>query len=148
MLNWLLILVPVTIGLEFLRPDAHSWIFLCACLSIVPLAGWLGTATEHIADHAGEGIGGLLNATFGNAAELIIAIAALNKGLYDVVKASLTGSLIGNTLLVFGASAFAGGLKFRNLRFNRPASSAQSALLMLAAIGLIMPAAFHHLRGP
>jgi Ca2+:H+ antiporter len=148
MLNWLLIFVPITLGLEFLRPEAHSYIFIAACLSIIPLAGWLGNATEQIAHHAGEGIGGLLNATFGNAAELIIAIAALHKGLYDVVKASLTGSLIGNTLLVFGASALAGGIRYKTQQFNRVASSAQAVLLTLAAIGLVMPAAFHHLRGP
>jgi Ca2+:H+ antiporter len=147
-LNWLLIFVPVAIGLEFFRPEAHTYIFIAACLSIVPLAGWLGHATEHIAHHAGEGIGGLLNATFGNAAELIIALAALQKGLYGVVKASLTGSLIGNILLVFGASALAGGFRYKEQRFNSTASSAQAILLTLAAIGLVMPAAFHYLQSP
>ncbi len=148
MLNWLLIFVPITIGLEFLKPEAHIYIFLASCLSIIPLAGLLGNATEQIAHHAGEGVGGLLNATFGNAAELIIAIAALQRGLYDVVKASLTGSIIGNTLLVFGASAFAGGMKYKSQRFNATAASAQAALLTLAAIGLIIPAAFHQLHSP
>ena len=98
MLNWLLFFVPIAIGLEFLRPESHGLIFVAACLAIVPLAGWLGRATEHLAAHTGEGVGGLLNATFGNAAELIIAIMALRKGLYTVVKASLTGSIIGNIL--------------------------------------------------
>jgi Ca2+:H+ antiporter len=148
MLKWLLIFVPVTIGLEFFRPDAHTYIFLAACLSIVPLAGILGQATEQVAHHAGEGIGGLLNATFGNAAELIIAIAALQKGLYDVVKASLTGSIIGNILLVFGLSVVVGGFRHKTQRFNSTAASAQAVLLTLAAIGLIVPAAFHHLQGP
>ncbi len=148
MLKWLLIFVPVTIALEFLRPEAHTYIFISACISIVPLAGMLGHATEQVAHHAGEGIGGLLNATFGNAAELIIAIAALQKGLYEVVKASLTGSIIGNILLVFGLSAFAGGLRYKSQRFNATAASAQAILLSLAAIGLIIPAAFHHLRQP
>jgi Ca2+:H+ antiporter len=146
MLNWLLIFVPVTILLEFLRPEAHTWIFLAACLSVIPLAGILGHATEQIAQRLGEGIGGLLNATFGNAAELIIAIAALQRGLYDVVKASLTGSIIGNILLVFGLSAFAGGLKHKTQKFNQTAASAQAVLLTLAAVGLIVPAAFHHLQ--
>lgn len=146
MLNWLLIFVPVTIALEFLRPEAHTWIFLAACLSVIPLAGILGHATEQIAQRLGEGIGGLLNATFGNAAELIIAIAALQRGLYDVVKASLTGSIIGNILLVFGLSAFAGGLKHKTQKFNQTAASAQAVLLTLAAVGLIVPAAFHHLQ--
>jgi Ca2+:H+ antiporter len=146
MLNWLLVFVPITIGLELLRPEAHTYIFLTACLSIVPLAGIMGNATEQIAHRLGEGIGGLLNATFGNAAELIIAIAALQKGLYDVVKASLTGSIIGNVLLVFGLSAFAGGLRYKTQKFNSTAASAQAVLLTLAAVGLIVPAAFHHLQ--
>jgi Ca2+:H+ antiporter len=146
MLMWLLVFVPITIALEFLRPAAHTWIFLSACLSVIPLAGLMGHATEQIADRLGEGIGGLLNATFGNAAELIIAIAALQRGLYDVVKASLTGSIIGNVLLVFGLSAFCGGIKFKKQRFNQTAASAQAVLLTLAAVGLIVPAAFHHLQ--
>lgn len=146
MLKWLLVFVPITIGLELLRPEAHTYIFITACLSIIPLAGILGHATEQIAHRLGEGIGGLLNATFGNAAELIIAIAALQKGLYDVVKASLTGSIIGNVLLVFGLSAFAGGLRYKSQKFNTTAASAQAVLLTLAAVGLIVPAAFHHLK--
>src|SRR6476619_4319700 len=110
MLNWLLIFVPVAILLEFLAPDAHTWIFIVSCLAIIPLAGWLGRATEELAMHTGEGIGGLLNATFGNAAELIIALMALQRGLYPVVKASLTGSILGNLLLVLGGAVLAGGL--------------------------------------
>ena len=148
MLNWLLIFVPVTIALEFLMPGAHTLIFLASCLAIVPLAGWLGHATEELAHHTGEGIGGLLNATFGNAAELIIAIMALRKGLYPVVKASLTGSIIGNILLVLGAAVLAGGLKHKQQKFNATGARAQATLLTLAAIALIMPAAFHDLAGP
>lgn len=148
MLNILLIFVPVAIGLEFLRPDLHTAIFITAALGIVPLAGWLGTATEQLAHRTGEGIGGLLNATFGNAAELIIALAALQKGLYPVVKASLTGSIIGNVLLVLGASVLAGGLKFSTQQFNLTAARAQSTLLTLTSIAFIMPAAFHYLVGP
>src|SRR6185436_11505791 len=113
MLNWLLLFVPVTIGLEFLKPQSHTLIFVASCFAIIPLAGWLGRATEHLAHHTGEGVGGLLNATFGNAAELIIALMALQKGLYSVVKASITGSIIGNILLVLGASVLAGGLKYK-----------------------------------
>src|SRR5437763_2794942 len=104
MLNWLLIFVPVAVVLEFVAPGAHNWIFLTSCLAIVPLAGWLGRATEQLAHRTGEGVGGLLNATFGNAAELIIAIMALQKGFYPVVKASLTGSVIGNILVAMGAA--------------------------------------------
>src|SRR6266853_3633705 len=144
MLNWLLIFVPVAIGLEFFRPASHPLIFLAACLAIVPLAGRLGRATEELAHHTGEGIGGLLPATFGNAAELIIAIMAMRKGLYPVVKASLTGSIIGNILLVLGAAMLAGGIKHKEQRFNAVGARAQSTLLTLAAVGLIMPAAFHY----
>src|SRR3954466_6446234 len=110
MLNLLLIFVPVAIALKFLMPTSHTLIFIASCLAIVPLAGWLGHATEELAHHTGEGVGGLLNATFGNAAELIIAIMALREGLYPVVKASLTGSIIGNILLVLGAAVLAGGV--------------------------------------
>jgi len=148
MLNWLLIFVPVTVALEFLMPGAHTLIFIAACLAIVPLAGWLGHATEELAHHTGEGVGGLLNATFGNAAELIIAMMALRQGLYSVVKASLTGSIIGNILLVLGAAVLAGGLKHKQQKFNAIGAGAQATLLMLAAIALVMPAAFHGLAGP
>jgi Ca2+:H+ antiporter len=147
MLNWLLIFVPVTIGLEFFMPGQHTLIFVTACLAVIPLAGWLGHATEELARYTGEGAGGLLNATFGNAAELIIAVMAIRKGLYAVVKASLTGSIIGNILLVLGAAVLAGGLKHRHQRFNVTGARAQATLLTLAAIALVMPAAFHALAG-
>lgn len=147
-LNWLLIFLPITIWLEMTQPEAHVPIFVCACLTILPLAGWMGKATEHLAEHTGEGVGGLLNATFGNAAELIIAFAAMRKGLYEVVKASLTGSIIGNILLVAGLSILAGGLKFKQQSFQAGAARMQSTLLTLAAISLIIPASFHHIAGP
>src|SRR5690242_19460375 len=148
MLNILLIFVPAAILLKFLSPTSHILIFVAACLAIVPLAGWLGHATEELAHHTGEGVGGLLNATFGNAAELIIAIMALRQGLYSVVKASLTGSIIGNILMVLGAAVLAGGLKHKHQKFNAIGAGAQATLLMLAAIALVMPAAFHSLAGP
>jgi Ca2+:H+ antiporter len=148
MLNWLLVFVPIAAGLHFLRPDSHTWIFLTAALAIVPLAGWLGRATEHIAEKTSEGLGGLLNATFGNAAEMIIAIMAMQRGLHGVVKASLTGSIIGNILLVMGASAVAGGLKFKIQEFNATGARVQSTMLTLAAVALVVPAAFHYLSVP
>jgi Ca2+:H+ antiporter len=148
LLNWLLILVPIAVLLEFLKPELHTWIFIASSLAIVPLAGWLGRATEQLAHHTGEGVGGLLNATFGNAAELIIALMALHKGLYPVVKASLTGSILGNILLVLGAAVLMGGVKHERQRFNVTAARAQATLLLLSAIGLIVPAAFHFLAGP
>ena len=143
-LDWLLIFVPIAIVLRFV-PGLHSptALFIVACLAIIPLAGWMGRATEHLAEHLGQGVGGLLNATFGNAAELIIALFALSKGLDGVVKASITGSIIGNVLLVLGLSFFAGGVKFRKQEFNRTAASINATALTLAAIALIIPTVFH-----
>ncbi len=147
MLNWLLVFVPIAAGLEFFAPHHQSWIFITSCIAIIPLAGWLGEATEHIAEKVGEGVGGLLNATFGNAAELIIASVALSKGLDSVVKASLTGSILGNTLLVLGASVLAGGLRHRIQSFNAVAVRSQASMMTLASIALIAPALFHYLAG-
>ena len=144
-LNWLLVCIPLAVWLEHARPESHTAIFFAACLAVLPLAGWLGHATEHLAERTGEGIGGLLNATFGNAAELIIAISALRQGLFAVVKASLTGSIIGNILLVLGAACLAGGLKYRTQRFNVAAARSQATMLTLAAIAMVVPAAYHYL---
>ena len=147
-MNWLLVFVPITLWLKFFGPSNETALFVTSCLAILPLAGWLGRATEQIAHRAGDGIGGLLNATFGNAAELIIALAALRRGLYDVVKASLTGSIIGNVLLVAGLAIFAGGLKYKIQRFGAVAARTNSTLLLIAAFALVVPAAFHALAGP
>ncbi len=122
--------------------------FALASLAIIPLAGLIGEATEALAFHLGPGMGGLLNATFGNAAELIIALFALFKGLDDVVKASLTGSILGNLLLVMGASVFAGGLRFPIQRFEKTAAGVGATLMALAAVGMVIPAIFHQLVGP
>jgi len=116
--------------------------FACAALAIVPLAGLMGASTERIADRLGAGIGGLLNATFGNAAELIIALVALSRGYHDVVKASLTGSIIGNILLVLGLAIVAGGARRDKQSFDRTSAAAGSTLLALAAIGLVVPTMF------
>jgi Ca2+:H+ antiporter len=142
MSNWLLILVPVAIGLEYLAPERHLYVFVAAALAILPLAGWMGRATEALAERSGEGVGGLLNATFGNAAELIIALAALRAGLHDVVKASIAGSIVGNILLVLGAAMLAGGLRYPEQHFNASGARSQATLLTLAAIALILPAAY------
>jgi len=142
LLSVLLVFVPIAIVCEFLHADP-VWIFAASALAIIPLAGLMGKATEHLAEHMGAGLGGLLNATFGNAAELIIAVIALRAGLIDVVKASITGSIIGNILLVLGASALAGGLKFQRQEFNRTAAGLGVTSLMLSAISLIVPALFH-----
>ena len=118
-------------------------LFVCAALGIIPVAGWIGRATEALAARVGEGVGGLLNATFGNAAELIIAGIALSKGLTNVVKASITGSIIGNVLLVLGLSILLGGTRYKEQRFNRTAATTSVVSLSLAAIGLVIPTVFH-----
>jgi Ca2+:H+ antiporter len=118
-------------------------IFATACLGVLPLAGLMGEATEQLAERTGPTMGGLLNATFGNAAELIIAIAALRAGLVDLVKASITGSILGNLLLILGLSLVAGGTRRSMLRFNRTNAGMSSAMLALAVAALIFPTLFH-----
>jgi Ca2+:H+ antiporter len=144
-MNWLLVFFPVAVGLEVFAPDRYLLVFIASCLAILPLAGWLGWATERLAARLGEGVGGLLNATFGNAAELIIAFVALRAGLYDIVKASIVGAIVGNILLVLGAAMLAGGWNRPEQRFN-PAG-ARATMLTLAAIALILPAAFQTAAG-
>jgi Ca2+:H+ antiporter len=146
-MNWLLVFVPATVGLERLVPDRHLLVFAASSLAILPLAALMGRATEALADRLGEGVGGLLNATFGNAAELIIAFAALRAGLHDVVKASIVGSIIGNILLVLGAAMLAGGLRRSEQHFNAAAARSQATMLTLAAVALILPAAFRVASG-
>ena len=143
---WLFLLlgfVPVAIVLELTIPENHTAIFTASVLAVLPLAALIGRATDILAARLGGGIGGLLNATFGNAAELIIGALALREGLIDLVKASLTGSIIGNVLLVFGASAFVGGLRYPTQRFNRTAAGMGTTMLILSVIGLVVPAVFH-----
>jgi len=141
-MNWFLAFIPITLALEHWAPQQKLAIFAASGLAILPLAAWMGRATEHLAERTGEGLGGLLNATFGNAAELIIAMAALRSGLHDVVKASIAGSIIGNILLVLGAAMAAGGSIHREQTYNALAARAQATMLTLAAITLILPAAF------
>jgi len=137
----LLVFVPATVVAAWLH--AGTWIFVLAALALVPLARWIGTATEAVACHLGPGLGGLLNATFGNAAELIVAIAALKAGQTVVVKASITGSILGNLLFVFGATLLAAGLKEPRPKFNATTALSSSALLYLAVVGLVVPDLFH-----
>jgi len=141
----LLFLVPAALALRYVFHADPTWIFVASVLAIIPLAGLLGLATEKLADHFGVGVGGLLNATFGNAAELIISVIALRAGMHDLVKASITGSIIGNILIVFGLSALLGGLKYHTQTFNRTAASMGATLLLLSAVGLVVPAIFHGL---
>ena len=138
-LNVLLVVAPVSWWLA-LRGDQSLWLVLAAAISLIPAAGLIGEATEELANRSGPTLGGFLNATFGNAAELIIAMVALRANHVEVVKASITGSIIGNLLLVFGASSFVGGLAHGTQRFNRVASGSATVMLTLAVAALVMPA--------
>src|SRR6185295_18897539 len=143
-LDWLLVFVPVAFALRYVPAWQNGTaLFIVSALAIIPIAGWMGHATEQLAHRMGEGIGGLLNASFGNAAELIIALIALQSGHIEVVKASITGSIIGNLLLVLGASIFAGGLKHKRQSFNKTAARASCTALILAASALVIPTVFH-----
>jgi Ca2+:H+ antiporter len=138
----LLLALPAAVAFKYFYHQP-VWLFVASCVAIIPLAGLMGRATENLAETMGAGIGGLLNATFGNAAELIIALMALHAKKFDVVKASLTGSIIGNILLVLGAAIAAGGTLYRRQVFNRTAASMGATLLALAAAGLLLPT-FHY----
>jgi len=142
----LLPFIPLAVVLDAVGADASA-IFVCSALGVVPTAALMGRATEELAQRAGPGVGGLLNVTFGNAPELIIALFALDKGLHEVVKASLIGSVLGNTLLVMGAAMLVGGLRRDRQSFDRTAASAQSGMLLVAAAALAMPAVFQLVRG-
>jgi Ca2+:H+ antiporter len=139
-LNWLLVLVPVPVIGALLDNDVL--VFLTAAGAIVPLAGLIGRATDQLAIRAGPRLGGLLNATFGNVAELVIALFLILEGEIEVVKASLTGSILGNLLLVMGISFFVGGLRHREQHYNARSAGVHASSLTLAVIGLLMPALF------
>jgi Ca2+:H+ antiporter len=138
--------IPIAIVLEVAHASAVV-IFFASALGVIPTAALMGRATEELAVRSGPGIGGLLNVTFGNAPELIIALFALGAGLHEVVKASIIGSIMGNTLLVLGASMFVGGWGRDRQRFDRTAASAQSSMLLLAAAALVMPAVYELVDG-
>ena len=143
-LDVLLLAFPVALVMRYAGAN-DLWVFCISGLAIVPLAGLMGRATESLAVTLGAGLGGLLNATFGNAAELIIALFALSKGpqMYPLVKASITGSIIGNVLLVLGLAITAGGLRHQFQHFNRTAATMGATLLTLATVGLIMPTLYY-----
>lgn len=138
---WLLVFVPVSF-LAALVAHQEVLVFVSTCLAIVPLAGLIGRATGQLATLAGPRVGGLLNATFGNVPELIIAVLLVRAGEVEVVKASLIGSILGNLVLVVGASYLAGGLRYKEQRFSARAVRTHSASLLLAVAGLVMPAVF------
>jgi Ca2+:H+ antiporter len=134
----LLIFTPIAVGLEFAHAD-DLVLFVISAIALIPLAKMIGDSTEHLSTHYGPTVGSLLNVTFGNAAEIIISLVAINAGLLDLVKASITGSIIGNILLIFGLSVIAGGFRHKELSFSRENIGIQSSMLFLAIIGLAIP---------
>src|SRR4029077_3709643 len=140
-MNWLLVFVPVAIALDWWGASPIL-VFAASAAGIVPLAGLMGDATEALAEYLGPTLGGLLNATLGNAPEIIIALFALYRGLIDIVKPSLTGSIVGNLLFGLGASMVVGGLKVPSQKFDSHVARMNGALLILASFGLIIPAIF------
>ena len=142
-LKFMLLFVPISFIGKFLN-FSPTIMFILAALSIIPLAGIMGEGTEEISSYTGPKIGGFLNATFGNATELIISFFALKSGLFEVVKSSIAGSIIGNILLVLGASMFIGGLKHKTQNFNINVVETTSSMLLFSLIGLCVPAFFTH----
>lgn len=145
--SWLLVMVPVTLLLRHFTHLSDTWIFLLSALSMVPLARLLSEATEQLAMHCGASLGALLNVTFGNLGELVIGFFGLRQGLQNVVKSSITGSILMNLLLTLGVSMVAGGLRERVLRFNPLQARSRATMMALAGIGLILPAAYRMLGG-
>lgn len=138
---WLLVFVPAVFVWQSIDPEAHTLLFLLSVLAIVPLATLLSHATESVAAKTGDTVGGLLNATLGNLTELVIALAALRSGQYMLVKASVAGAIVTNTLFMLGASFLIGGLKYHVQEFNRISARLQASLLFLATIALLIPSA-------
>ena len=140
------VFIPIAIGLD-LADAPSALVFFSAALGVVPTAALMGEATENLAARSGPGIGGLLNVTFGNFPELLIAFFALREGLHDVVKASIIGSVIGNVLLVLGGAMLVGGLRRERQTFNRRAARSQATMLILASAALVMPAVWELVEG-
>jgi Ca2+:H+ antiporter len=140
-LLWLLVFVPVVFAAQKLKPEAHTLLFVLSVLAIVPLAALLSHATESVAAKTGDTVGGLLNATLGNLTELVIALTALHAGQYTLVKASIAGAIVTNTLFMLGASFLLGGLKHHVQEYNRVSARLQAGLLFLATIALLIPSA-------
>src|SRR4051812_15124618 len=137
----LLIFVPVVLVGERWKPHAHTPLFVFSVLAIVPLAALLSHATESVAERTGDAVGGLLNATLGNLTELVIALTALKAGQYTLVKASVVGAIVTNSLFMLGASFLLGGLKFHEQEFNRMGARLQASLLFIASVALLVPSA-------
>jgi Ca2+:H+ antiporter len=146
-MNWLLVFIPVALGLEVAHAAA-PWIFFAAALALVPVAGLIVRSTEQVATYTGETIGGLLNASFGNAPELIIAFVALRAGLNDMVRAAIAGSILVNLLLALGIAFLAGGLRHHAQTYNAGAARLYGSMMLLAALSLMVPSAFSRLLAP
>jgi len=140
-LLWLLAFVPAVFIAQAVRPEAHTMLFVVSVLAIVPLAALLSLATESVSAKTGDAVGGLLNATLGNLTELVIALAALRAGQYMLVKASVAGAIVANSLFMLGMSFLLGGLKYHVQEFNRVSSRLQASLLFLATVALLIPSA-------
>ena len=140
-LLWLLAFVPVLFAAHTLKPQAHTLLFVLSVLAIVPLAGLLSHATESVAAKTGDTVGGLLNATLGNLTELVIALTALHAGQYTLVKASIAGAIVTNTLFMLGVSFLLGGLRYHVQEYDRGSARLQASLLFLATIGILIPSA-------
>jgi len=147
-MNWLLVFVPVTVALEHAGEVPAPVIFFSAALAIVPMAGLIVRATEQLATRTGDAVGGLLNATFGNAPELIISLVALRAGYLEMVRAALVGAILANLLLALGAAFLLGGLRNHDQRFNPAATRAYSTMMFLAAVSLAVPSAFSRYFAP
>jgi Ca2+:H+ antiporter len=141
-LRWLFAFIPVTVALEHVEGLSPPLLFFSAALAIVPIAALIVRSTEHLSEKTGDTVGGLLNATFGNAPELIISIVALRAGLHDMVRASLVGALLANLLLAQGASFLLGGLRHHEQKFNARSSKLYASMMLIAVISLIVPSAF------
>jgi Ca2+:H+ antiporter len=145
--NWLLALIPVTLALEHAHAPA-PWVFFSAAVAIVPVARLIVRSTEQLATYTGDAVGGLLNATFGNAPELIIALVALRAGLLDMVRASLVGAILANLLLALGVAFLVGGLRFHRQTYREAAARVYSSMMLIAAISLAVPSAFSRVFAP
>ena len=146
-INWLLAFIPITVALEHAGLPA-PWVFFSAAVAIVPIASLIVRATEQIATRTGDAIGGLLNATFGNAPELIIAFVALKAGLLDMVRASLIGAILANMLLALGVAFLLGGLRYRDQDYNPAAARVYSSMMLIAVVSLAVPSAFSRFFAP
>jgi len=147
-IHWLFVFIPITIALEYLGKVPDTVIFLFAALAIIPIAALIEQSTGHVATHTGDAVGGLLSATFGNAPELIMALVALKAGYFDMVRATIVGSILANLLLVMGMAFLFGGLRYHDQDFSASASRVYSSMMLIAVMSLAVPSAFSRILTP